>query len=150
MTSAPVFSVLMRTTGRGSDLAQALASVVAQTADRATFEVVVINDGGPSVAESVAVVADVVAVQLIELTDHVGKSEAINEGFRRSRGRYLCILDDDDAYFPDHLAVLLGQVTDGPDTRSSIRTPRSFFAPTRAGQRSSGPTAGSTARPSCS
>ncbi len=116
MTSAPVFSVLMRTTGRTSDVATALASVVAQTADRAQFEVVLINDGGPSVADSVAGVADVLTVQLVELTDHVGKSEAINEGFRRARGRYLCILDDDDVYLPSHLAVLFEQVTERPDT----------------------------------
>ena len=86
MTSAPVFSILMRTTGRTADVSTALASVVAQTADRAQFEVVLINDGGPSVADSVAGVADVLTVQLVELTDHVGKSEAINEGFRPGPG----------------------------------------------------------------
>ena len=145
MTSAPVFSILMRTTGRAADVATALASVVAQTADRAQFEVVLINDGGPSVADSVAGVADVLAVQLVELTDHVGKSEAINEGFRRARGRYLCILDDDDVYLPNHLAVLLGQVTERPDTPILYTDTEIVLTPRMAGERSSGPIVGSSA-----
>src|ERR1700722_3741601 len=109
-----MFSVLMRTTGRVSEVTAALASVVAQTLDHGEFEVVVVNDGGPTVAEAVDRVADRIAIRLVELTENVGKSEAINEGFRHARGRYLCILDDDDAYLPEHLAVLLDWLTNRP------------------------------------
>ncbi|MBY0405284.1 MAG: glycosyltransferase, partial [Cyanobacteria bacterium] len=35
------------------------------------------------------------------------RSENINIGFEKARGRYLGILDDDDAVFPEHYAVLV-------------------------------------------
>lgn len=134
VTSGPTFSILMRTTGRVSDVSTALASVVAQTVDHGAFEVVVVNDGGPTVAEAVDGVGGSVAVRLVELAENVGKSEAINVGFRHARGRYLCILDDDDAYLPEHLAVLREWVTNRPEA-AILYTDTEIVLATPAGRR---------------
>ena len=104
--SIPDFSILIRTTGRRQELANALSSVSAQTLSRQFFEVVLINDGGPSVADLADNAQGTIDVKLVEHRAHLGKSGAINSGFEHSRGRYLCILDDDDLYYPTHLEVL--------------------------------------------
>jgi glycosyltransferase involved in cell wall biosynthesis len=104
--TTPQFSILMRTTGPSPQLRRALASVVEQTVGPELFEVVVINDGGPTVADLAAEAGAGIDVRLVEHRTRRGKSGAINSGFDRSRGRYLCILDDDDLYYPTHLEVL--------------------------------------------
>jgi glycosyltransferase involved in cell wall biosynthesis len=104
--TTPQFSILMRTTGPSPHLRRALASVVAQTVGPELFEVVLINDGGPTVADLAAEAGSGIDVRLVEHRTRRGKSGAINSGFDQSRGRYLCILDDDDLYYPTHLEVL--------------------------------------------
>jgi glycosyltransferase involved in cell wall biosynthesis len=104
--TTPQFSILMRTTGPSPQLRGALASVAAQTVGPELFEVVLINDGGPTVADLAAEAGSGIDVRLVEHRTRRGKSGAINSGFDRSRWRYLCILDDDDLYYPTHLEVL--------------------------------------------
>jgi glycosyltransferase involved in cell wall biosynthesis len=112
--TTPDFSVLMRTTGRGQEVANALASVAAQTLDPERFEVVLVNDGGPSVADVAVDAGTGINVRLVEHQVRRGKSAAINSAFEASTGRYLCILDDDDLYYPSHLEVLLEAVGQDP------------------------------------
>lgn len=102
----PTFSILTRTTGRRTELAAALDSVASQTLGPDRFELVLVNDGGPSVADLASDARQQIAVELVEHTAPVGKSAAINAGFDASRGRYICILDDDDLFYPPHLEVL--------------------------------------------
>ncbi len=45
----------------------------------------------------------------------MGKSAAINSGFEASSGQWICILDDDDLFYPNHLGVLEGAITSCPD-----------------------------------
>lgn len=106
----PTFSILTRTTGRRTELAAALDSVAGQTLDPDRFEHIIVNDGGPSVADLVSSARRQIAVKLVEHPASVGKSAAINSCFDASRGRYLCILDDDDLFYPSHLAVLLESI----------------------------------------
>ncbi|MGA3149804.1 MAG: glycosyltransferase family A protein, partial [Acidimicrobiales bacterium] len=115
--SVPDFSILIRTTGGRWQLATALGSVAAQTLEPERFEVVLINDGGPSIAELADSASRSFEMRLVELSAHVGKSGAINSGFERSRGRYICILDDDDVYYPSHLEVLFAAAQRHPDAR---------------------------------
>jgi glycosyltransferase involved in cell wall biosynthesis len=116
--TTPQFSILMRTTGPSPQLRRALASVAAQSVGPDLFEVVLINDGGPTVADLAAQAGDGIDVRLVEHQTRRGKSGAINSGFDQSRGRYLCILDDDDLYYPTHLEVLRDAA--GQDPGSAI------------------------------
>ncbi len=103
-------SVIMPTLGKSDGIRESIASVLNQTF--CDFELIVINDGGPDeVADVVASLAsDKIHYRKIE---HRGLAGALNEGLRRARGRYICYLDDDDVYYPDHLKKMWHVVSAG-------------------------------------
>jgi LmbE family N-acetylglucosaminyl deacetylase/glycosyltransferase involved in cell wall biosynthesis len=88
-------SVIVRTKDRPALLAEAIASI------RATgypAEIVVVNDGGthPSVD----------GLTLVEHEASRGRSAAANAGVKAAKNEYVAFLDDDDLYYPEHLATL--------------------------------------------
>jgi LmbE family N-acetylglucosaminyl deacetylase/glycosyltransferase involved in cell wall biosynthesis len=88
-------SVIVRTKDRPALLAEAIASI------RATgypAEIVVVNDGGvhPSID----------GVTLVEHDASRGRSEAANAGVKAAKNEFIAFLDDDDLYYPEHLATL--------------------------------------------
>ncbi|MFL6244960.1 MAG: PIG-L family deacetylase [Thermoanaerobaculia bacterium] len=88
-------SVVIRTKDRPALLAEAIASV------RATgypCEIVVVNDGGAK--------PDVDGVTLIHHDTSRGRSEAANAGVRAAANAFIAFLDDDDLFYPEHLATL--------------------------------------------
>jgi LmbE family N-acetylglucosaminyl deacetylase len=88
-------SVVMRTKDRPALLAEAIASV------RATgypCEVVVVNDGGAPL--------ELEGVTLVQHEQSRGRSEAANAGVRAAKNAFVAFLDDDDLYYPEHLATL--------------------------------------------
>ncbi|MEA2166683.1 MAG: hypothetical protein QOK37_4810 [Thermoanaerobaculia bacterium] len=88
-------SVIVRTKDRPKLLSEAIASI------RATHypaEIVVVNDGGARPE-----IGDVTLVQ--HDTSH-GRSEAANAGVRAAASEFIAFLDDDDLYYPEHLATL--------------------------------------------
>lgn len=92
--SVPI-SVIVRTRNRPALLREAVDSI------RATgypAEIVVVNDGGAS--------PDLRDVTLIEHQTSRGRSEAMNAGVRAARSSHIAFLDDDDLYYPEHLATL--------------------------------------------
>ncbi len=88
-------SVVVRTKDRPELLAEALESI---RATRYPCEVVVVNDGGarPSVD----------GVKLIDHETSRGRSEAANAGVRAATNAFVCFLDDDDRWYPEHLETL--------------------------------------------
>jgi LmbE family N-acetylglucosaminyl deacetylase/glycosyltransferase involved in cell wall biosynthesis len=93
-------SVVIRTKDRPALLHEAIDSV------RATgypCEIVVVNDGGakPDVAPAAGP-----TLRLIEHETSRGRAEAGNAGARGAANRYLAFLDDDDLFYPEHLATL--------------------------------------------
>ena len=88
-------SVIVRTKDRPALLAEAIASI------RATgypAEIVVVNDGGAR--------PNVEGVTLVEHEVSRGRAAAANAGVRAARNEYIAFLDDDDLYYPEHLATL--------------------------------------------
>jgi len=88
-------SVIVRTKDRPALLAEAVASI------RATgypAEIVVVNDGGAH--------PNVDGVTLVEHEMSRGRSEAANAGVKAAKNEYIAFLDDDDLYYPEHLATL--------------------------------------------
>lgn len=88
-------SVIVRTKDRPALLRQALDSI---RATRYPAEIVVVNDGGkaPEVGE----------LRLVNLAQSAGRSEAMNRGVRAARSAFIAFLDDDDLFYPEHLATL--------------------------------------------
>lgn len=104
--TAPAASLIVRTiAGREAFLAEALASLAAQTFR--DFEVIVVEDGSSSAAATVATFA----AQGLPVTHHpldrVGRCVAGNAGLDRARGVFCGFLDDDDQFLPQHLARLV-------------------------------------------
>jgi LmbE family N-acetylglucosaminyl deacetylase/glycosyltransferase involved in cell wall biosynthesis len=93
--SLPI-SVIIRTKDRPALLAEAVASV------RATgypCEIVVVNDGGAPLDPAIADI-------LVEHEESLGRSEAANAGVRAASHPFICFLDDDDLFYPEHLVTL--------------------------------------------
>lgn len=114
--AGPVFGVCMRTVGRGAELRRALRSVAAQTERR--FDVVVVQDGtGDDVTPIVEGFEGSFPVRLIRLPTPTGKSSSANTAAGASSAPWLCLLDEDDAWYPHHLATIARAVDADPAPR---------------------------------
>jgi len=112
MTS-PHVTVLTPTFNRRDVLAEAVSSVIRQT--HADWEMLVINDGGEDAADVVAGFNDR-RLRYINRRRNRGKAACLNLGLKEARGRYIAYIDDDDVWYPHHLAVL----TEALDRRPEI------------------------------
>ena len=92
-------SVIVRTKNRKHLLREALESV--RRSDYPA-QIVVVNDGGESPAD----LKRSAEFDLVDLTQSVGRSEAMNRGVQSATGRYIAFLDDDDLFYSDHLPLL--------------------------------------------
>lgn len=114
----PLVSVVIPTFRNHALLAErALPSVLAQTYQR--FEVIVIGDAAPSAAAQVVAAFDDPRLSFHNLALRgpysndprrrwlVGGVPPYNEAVRRAHGDWIAPLDDDDAFRPDHIEVLL-------------------------------------------
>jgi glycosyltransferase involved in cell wall biosynthesis len=98
-----LFSIVVPTYNRPEMLHRAVESVLAQTVS--DFEVIVVNDEG----EEPALPPDN-RIRLISQA-HAGPAAARNRGIQEAVGRYVCFLDDDDAYTSGRLAIALEGLT---------------------------------------
>jgi glycosyltransferase involved in cell wall biosynthesis len=102
MDCPPRVSVIIPTFNRSRFLRQAIASVLAQTFP--DFEVLVVDDGSSD--NTAAVVAAIDDPRIIYIhQENAGRSAARNWGLAQTRGEYIALLDDDDLYLPNKLAV---------------------------------------------
>ncbi len=102
----PLISVIIPTVRRPNRLWRALASVAAQTYP--LVEAVVVNDGG---SDASALVERYQAelrrpARYVDLHPNRGLAGARNAGILAAEGEWIALLDDDDAFMPDHLARL--------------------------------------------
>lgn len=105
---APLVSVIVPTRDRPALLAEALASLRAQTF--ADFECVVVDDAS---AGEVSLPPDA-RFRLVRRAERGGAAAARNTGIERSRGRYVTFLDDDDCFVPARLALGLDAARRAP------------------------------------
>lgn len=99
-------SVVVPTCDRPAELREALSSLAGQT--HGNFEVVVVNDGEIDVSGLVAEASlGGRPVRLAPRGKRTGPSAARNRGLAMVRGEVIFYLDDDDVFFPNHIAVHL-------------------------------------------
>jgi LmbE family N-acetylglucosaminyl deacetylase/glycosyltransferase involved in cell wall biosynthesis len=102
ISSEPLpITVVVRTKNRPRLLREALESVAASDYPARG---VVVNDGGEDVREIVASIP--IEIELVHHEESRGRSAAANSGVERASTRFVTFLDDDDLYYPEHLATL--------------------------------------------
>ncbi len=112
MTAEPTITVVVPAYNHEAYVAQALASLQAQT--MADFDVVVIDDGS---SDATADVADSFAREDRRFTvvrqANSGSHGAINRGVAEARGDWIAILNSDDRFAPERLARLRDEARTG-------------------------------------
>lgn len=104
-------SVLIPVYNAAPYIGEALDSVLAQTFT--DYEVIVIDDGSTDAIE-VAIAPYLDRIILIR-QENLGVAAARNAAWRRARGRYLALLDADDAWMPQYLEHLVARLDADPD-----------------------------------
>lgn len=108
----PLVSVITPTFNRPEYLPEAIASVVAQSLQQ--WEMLVINDGGQDVGSIVRSFHDR-RIRYLNHSVNSGKAACLNVALEQARGRYIAYLDDDDRWYPTHLAELAGELDRRPE-----------------------------------
>lgn len=110
----PLVSVLLPTHDRLEFLGDAVDSVLAQSYTH--WELVVVQDGGPDVAEILAARPDP-RIKLLVQEQNLGKGAALNLALEQAQGGYIAYLDDDDIWLPNHLEALMRVLATTPGVR---------------------------------
>jgi glycosyltransferase involved in cell wall biosynthesis len=103
VTATPTVSVVVPAYNQAHYLPQTLDSIRAQS--YADYEIVLVDDG--STDETPAVVRRYAATVRYIHQSNQGLAAARNTGIRAARGRYVALLDSDDAWAPDYLAKMM-------------------------------------------
>lgn len=116
------FSVVIPTFARPRELAACLESLARVDYRRASFEVLVVDDGSTTpLNEVVAGFTDRLDITLIR-QDNAGPAAARNAGGRRAKGDFLVFIDDDCALAPDYLLALAARSANTPNCAIGGRT----------------------------
>lgn len=103
----PLVSIIMPTFNRANLISRALNSCINQTYQN--LEIIVVDDNPPfsvSRKETEDILKNYLnhcKVRYIKLKQNVGASEARNVGIKKSKGKYITFLDDDDEYLPENI-----------------------------------------------
>jgi len=107
---SPTVSVIMPTYQRPHIIGEAIQSVLVQTFP--DFELIVVDDGGCGETQRCVSRFNDPRIQYLRIP-HGGLSCALNAGLKAARGTYIGYLDDDDIYYPQHLALLVQALETG-------------------------------------
>lgn len=107
----PIVSVIMAAKNAAPYIAEALRSALAQTLTE--IEIIVVDDGSTDGTSDVvrACAGGDPRVRLLRNEQSLGVSGARNRAIREATGTWLAVLDADDAYKPERLAVLVREAT---------------------------------------
>jgi len=108
MTKKILFSIIIPTYNRPVQLIRAINSIIKQTYK--LFEIIVVNDGSSlnydEVEKEMLSYPEIIYIKQI----NSGRSVARNKGIEKANGQFICFLDDDDYYLPNHLEVLYNEI----------------------------------------
>lgn len=110
-TAAPTVSVIIPAFNCEPYITETINSVLSQTFK--DFELIVVDDGSTDrTPELVTAFGSI--VRLIS-QDNARVCAARNRGIREARGRYICLMDHDDYWFPDKLELQVATLENHPD-----------------------------------
>lgn len=99
-------SVIMPTYNRTAEIRDSIQSVLRQSFK--DFELIIVNDGGIDEVKQVVDSFRSSKIKYYKLDRNRGLSGALNQGLLKAEGKYIAYLDDDDVYYENHLAKLIG------------------------------------------
>jgi len=100
----PLVTILIDTYNYGHLIGRAIESALNQTYPPSRTEILVVDDGSTdNTAEVVQRYGD--RIRYIVKTNG-GQASAMNEGIRHARGELICLLDADDYFYPDKVALV--------------------------------------------
>jgi glycosyltransferase involved in cell wall biosynthesis len=105
---SPLFSIIIPTYNRAKLLEVAIKSVIEQTCD--DWELIIVDDGS---TDETKAFLDSIKEEKIYTYFQLKKerSAARNFGIEKAKGIYICFLDDDDYFLPNHLAAFEKLIT---------------------------------------
>ena len=107
MADAPKVSVIVPTFARPAQLARCLDGIARIEAPTLSFEVIVVDDGGPEPLDGlIEKYFDIVDIRLVRQS-RGGPAAARNAGVALARGAFLAFIDDDCVPAPGWLAALV-------------------------------------------
>lgn len=107
-----MFSVIMPAYNAETFIARAIDSVLSQTYP--DFELIVVDDGSTDATKERVLSFSDERIRYV-YQKNGGVSAARNQGILESRGEYICFLDSDDEWRPEHLSVLFALTEKYPD-----------------------------------
>ena len=105
----PFFSILLPSYNRAHIIPETIGSVLNQT--YTNWELIVIDDGSSDETKTVVGNIDDARVKYI-YQDNQERSAARNNGIKNAQGQYVCFLDSDDLFEPQHLQVLFDDISE--------------------------------------
>lgn len=121
--SEPVpISVIVRTKDRPQLLREAVDSI---RANPYAAEIVVVNDGGTR--------PEIDGVKVVDHETSRGRSAAMNGGVQAASSKFIAFLDDDDLYYPEHLATLARAASATPNVAWYSEAVSAFLRPGASG-----------------
>ena len=108
----PKVTVLIPTYNRPHYLKVAIQSVINQT--MTDWELLVMNDGGVNVYDIISRFQDD-RICYYNREKNMGKPVCLNFGLKKANSDYIAYLDDDDIWYPNHLATLSAALDENPD-----------------------------------
>ena len=123
---SPLISVIIPAYNHELFVADAINSVLFQSF--ADFEIIAIDDGSTDNTFGEMKKINDPRIRLFRQTN-IGAAETINRGIDLSQGQYITILNSDDLYHPERLAVFKQYMDENPDTMvlSSLVQPVDTF-----------------------
>lgn len=111
-SNEPKVTVLMPAYNAGEFIAEAIASVLAQTFTG--FELLIVNDG--STDNTLEVINSFKDPRIVVISQpNQGVATALNTGLRHAKAPYIARFDADDICFPDRLQLQYDTMTENPD-----------------------------------
>lgn len=104
------FSVIIPVYNKAETIADSINSVLAQT--EKDYELIIVNDGSNDALSDV--LKGFTDIKIID-QENGGVSRARNTGINAANGDYVCFLDADDLWFPDHLEEMSALIEKYPE-----------------------------------
>lgn len=117
----PTVSVVMPVYNVEAYVAEAIDSVLAQTF--ADFELIVVDDGGTDRSMEIVRGYDDPRIRIVTQANR-GLAGARNTGILEARGTYIALLDSDDRWLPEKLALHVIHLDNNPDVGVSFSPSR--------------------------